>query len=126
MKMIKVLVVPPSEKPYVKEIPHTLSALQEEVGGDIEVIYPFADPVGLICNESGKLLHLPLNRALRDDSGEIYDIIAGTFLVVGLGEEDFVSLGEDMIKKYAALYGKAEMFIRVDGRICDVPEVSEK
>ena len=82
--------------------------------------------MGLICNESGKLLGLPLNRALRDDSGEIFDIITGTFLVVELGTEDFVSIGEDMIKKYAALYGTAEMFIRVDGHIWAVPEVSEK
>ncbi len=35
---------------------------------------------------------LPLNRALWDEDGLMYDVIAGTFLVVGLGEEDFVSL----------------------------------
>ena len=36
---------------------------------------------------------LPLNRALRDeDAAEAYDVVAGTFLVVGLGEEDFASL----------------------------------
>ena len=28
----------------------------------------------------------------RDESGEAYDVVAGTFLVVGLGEEDFASL----------------------------------
>ncbi len=35
---------------------------------------------------------LPLNRALRDEDGQMYDAVAGTFLVVGLGEEDFASL----------------------------------
>ena len=30
----------------------------------------------MICNEEGKLLGLPLNRALRDEEGEIYDIIS--------------------------------------------------
>ena len=37
--------------------------------------------MALICNEEGKFLGLPLNRALRDDTGEIYDIIAGNFLI---------------------------------------------
>ena len=32
---------------------------------------------------------LPLNRALRDDNGEIYDIVAGTFLVTGLTDDSF-------------------------------------
>ena len=27
----------------------------------------------------------------RDESGEAYDVVAGTFLVVGLGEEDFAT-----------------------------------
>ena len=35
---------------------------------------------------------LPLNRALRDEDGQMYDAVAGDFLVVGLGEEDFASL----------------------------------
>ena len=45
-----------------------------------------------ICNDDGKLMGLPLNRALRDENGEMYDAVAGDFLVVGLGEEDFASL----------------------------------
>ena len=43
---------------------------------------------------------LELNRGLRDENGEIYDIVAGTFLVVGLGEEDFASLSPELIQKY--------------------------
>ena len=43
-------------------------------------------------NEEGKMNGSELNRALRDsDKGNLYDIIAGDFLVVGLGEEDFCS-----------------------------------
>ena len=47
--------------------------LREEVaavGGDIQAVYPYEDPVALICNEEGKLMGLPLNRALFDDDGE--------------------------------------------------------
>ena len=33
----------------------------------------------------------------------MYDVIAGTFLVVGLGEEDFVSLSPELAQKYDCL-----------------------
>ena len=61
---MKVLVVAPEKEPYVKEISSGLSSLQKEVGGFIEAVYPFEDPVAIICNEEGKLEGLPLNRAL--------------------------------------------------------------
>ena len=74
---IKVLVIEPGKAPYVKDIDSGLKSLQNEVAGRIEAIYPFEDPVAVICNEEGKLNGLPLNRALIDDnSGEIYDIVA--------------------------------------------------
>ena len=83
---MNVLVVEPYKEPYEKEIDPGLESLQHEVGGDIEAIYPFDDPVAVICNDEGKLEGLPLNRSLRDEDGEIYDVLCGTFLVVGLGE----------------------------------------
>ena len=43
---------------------------------------------------------LPLNRALYDDRGQVYDAIAGTFLVVGLTEDDFTSLTPEQIEKF--------------------------
>ena len=58
----------------------------------IEAIYPYEDPVALVCNEEGKLEGLPLNRALRDEDGDIYDVVAGTFMVVGLTDDSFGSL----------------------------------
>ena len=91
-----VLVVEPRKEPYVKEIDPGLHSLQAEVGGDIGAAYPFSDPVALVCNDEGKLIGLDLNRGLRDENGEIYDIMAGTFLVVGLGEEDFASLSPEL------------------------------
>lgn len=63
---IAVLVVEPGKEPYVKEIDSDLKSLQHEVGGCIEAIYPYEDPVALVCNEEGKLEGLPLNRALHD------------------------------------------------------------
>ena len=57
------------KKPYVKEIDPGLHSLQAEVGGDIATAYPFSDPVGLVCNDEGKLIGLELNRGLRDEHG---------------------------------------------------------
>ena len=75
----------------MKEIESGLKSLQYEVGGDIHAVYPYEDPIALICNDEGKLAGLPPNHALRDEDGDIYDILAGTFLVVGLTEDSFGS-----------------------------------
>lgn len=114
---IFVLVVEPEKKPYIKQIDNTLEALQREVGGYIQVAYPWSDEAGLVCDEQGKLDGKPLNRALRDESGNIYDIIAGTFLVVGLGEDDFVSLPNELQTKFYKLFEKSETFIYLNGQL---------
>ena len=118
---LTVLVVEPMKEPYVKEIAPGLHALQAEVGGDIAASYPFDDPVGLVLNDEGKLIGLDLNRSLRDDHGEIYDIVAGTFLVVGLGPESFASLPPDMIQKYTEQFKRPELFASINGQIVSVP-----
>ena len=121
-----VLVVEPMKEPYVKEIDPGLHALQAEVGGDIGATYPFSDPVALVCNDEGKLIGLDLNRGLRDENGEIYDIMAGTFLVVGLGEEDFTSLSPELVQKYTEHFRQPEQFISLGGQIIAVPVEPEK
>lgn len=118
---LTVLVVEPKKEPYVKEIDPGLHALQAEVGGDIAASYPFDDPVGLVMNDEGKLIGLDLNRSLRDEHGEIYDIVAGTFLVVGLGPESFASLPPDMIQKYTEQFKRPELFASINGQIVSVP-----
>ena len=118
---LTVLVVEPMKEPYVKEIDPGLHALQAEVGGDIAASYPFDDPVGLVLNDEGKLIGLDLNRSLRDEHGEIYDIVAGTFLVVGLGPGSFASLPPDMIQKYTEHFKRPELFASINGQIVSVP-----
>lgn len=118
---IRILIVPPGREPYPAEIPNTLESLQSIVGGNIESLYPFSDPVGIVCHGSGKLIGLPMNRALRDASGRIYDIIAGTFFVIGLGIDDFESLHDDMLEKYSALFRCPETFIRINKTIHAIP-----
>lgn len=118
---LKVLVVEPDKEPYVKFIEPGYRALQQEVDGTIQGVYPFADPVGIICNDDGKWMGLPLNRALCDDDGKVYDIVAGTFVIAGLTEDDYCSLDDAMVEKYTHMFKHPEMFIQVAGEIRALP-----
>ena len=114
---MNVLVIEPMKHPVEKEISNELESLQKEVGGYIECIYPFDDEVGLICNEEGKLEGLHSNRGLYDENGELYDIIAGNFLIVGLTEDSFCSLSEEQIVEYRGMFYYPEIFCRVGKKI---------
>lgn len=76
---MRVFVVEPERKPEEKEIDDSLAVMQKIVGGLIQPIYPFEEPVALVCNDEGKLMNLPPNRGLRDKDGQMYDIVFGTF-----------------------------------------------
>lgn len=121
LNLIKVVLCEPGKWARITTINHTLADLKQIVGGCIEVVYPFDDPVAIICNEEGKINGLELNRALRDESGNVYDILAGTFLIVGLGEEDFASLSIEYQEKYCKLFEAPEIFLAVGGEILTIP-----
>ncbi|MBR3035755.1 MAG: DUF3846 domain-containing protein [Lachnospiraceae bacterium] len=122
---MQVLIVEPMNTPYVKEIGEALEDLQREVGGHIEVVYPFEDEAAIICNEEGKLDGLELNRALRDDDGKPYDVIAGTFLIAGLTEDSFGSLAPEQIKKYSEMYKTPELFVLKGNEMLICPATPE-
>ena len=83
---MEVLLVEPGKEARMTEVGNDLRSLQSLVGGYIEATYPFDDPVALVCNDEGKIMQMPLNRALRGEDGKIYDAIAGPFFICGLGE----------------------------------------
>ena len=103
-----VLKIMPGHKPERITMPHTLEAMQEKVGGYIQAIYPYEDPVAI----EGKLMGLEPNRTVRDpDTNEITDIICGSFFICGLVEEDFCSLTEEQATKYSKLFHSPEVFL---------------
>lgn len=120
-KKMTVLRIDPNKVPSRVELGNDLSTLQGAVGGYIEAVYPFDDPVALVVNDEGKLNGLPLNRALRDDDGHIYDVVAGSFLVVGLAESGFTSLSPELMDKYEKLFHRPEAFINMGGHLLVVP-----
>ena len=104
---MKVLIIEPHKRPRRADIPHTLEEMQRIVGGDIQAIYPFDDPVAIVYDDESKIKGYELNRYI---SG--VDIIAGTFFICGLDVEDFTDLPDNMAEKYEKMFLKPEIFIR--------------
>ena len=120
---MQVVVVEPKKKPTAQDIGSDLESMQKIVGGSIQAIYPFDQPVALICNEEGKLLNLPLNRALRDEDGTVYNIISGTFFLCAAppDSEHFESLTDQQVKTYMERFAMPEMFLNVGGDLFVLP-----
>lgn len=114
---MKVILIEPTKRARVVSIADSLESIQDIVGGLFQVIYPYRDSIALICNDEGRLLGLPFNRALCDENGRMYDIVCGTFMLAGIanpaGEDDgdFYDLSDGLIKKYMNLLGRPEMLV---------------
>ena len=103
---MQIVLVEPGKAARPAEIKGELHEMQEIVGGPIQALYPWEEPVAVICNDEGKVNHLPLNRVLED-----YDIIAGTFFICGIRGENFSSLTEQQVQKYQQMFRCPERFI---------------
>lgn len=101
---MKILFVEPGKEAQPAEIQGDLKEMQAIVGGQIQALYPWEDPVALICNDEGKLLRLPLNRMLED-----YDVIAGNFFICGIEGDEFVSLSDPLMIKYQKKFRYPEL-----------------
>ena len=98
---LRILMVEPHKAPYEASIPHELSAMQQTVGGLIEVVRN-GDGTLLVCNEEGKLLGMEGNRRIPGD------VLAGPFFVVGDAGETFRSLTEEELERYRERFAEIE------------------
>ena len=105
---MNVLVVEPGYLPYEKEI-SGLKEMQETVGGYIQAIYPYPEPVAIVCNEEGLNDGLEYNRSVPGGYGGVF----GTFFICGLGEENFCSLSPELVDRFKKEYKNAEILIGV-------------
>lgn len=121
---MRVLIIEPHRRPKERDVENGYKTLQKLVGGTFQAVYPWDDQAAVICNEEGKLLGLPLNRALYTEDGEMYDVIAGTMVIVGLGTDDFCSLSGDQIWKYKEMFKRPESFAMLNGKLVVVPETN--
>ena len=98
---LRILMVEPHKAPYETSVPHELTAMQQTVGGLIEVVRN-GDGTLIICNEEGKLLGMEGNRRIPGD------VLAGPFFVVGDAGETFRSLTEEELERYRERFAEIE------------------
>ena len=114
----RVVLVEPGKAAEITEMELSLKNMQKTVGGLIQAVYPWEDKVALVCNDEGKLLGLPPNRALEDENGDIYDIVHGTFFICGLTEDDFGPLTNEQAELYLKKFRNPQAFMYgTDGTI---------
>jgi hypothetical protein len=108
---IQVVVVEPTKKPYKKMMPNTIEAMNELVGGYIELIRigntETGGNIAMIMNEEGKLMGLPMNRIIFARNG-VSDVLVGTFFITAYNMQgDHVSLNdaecERLIKRFKGM-----------------------
>lgn len=97
----------------IMEVENTLKALQEFVGGYIEV-YPIGDDllVVLVLNEEGKFNGMKPVAAYVEDEDKIVDIFFGNVLVCRSKKEEFTDIKDSdieviksKIKRIVAMFG---------------------
>ena len=77
-------------------------------------------PIRVCCQNT---LNLALNRGLRDEDGQIYDIVSGAFFLCGApaDSDHCTSLTPEQIERYEERFHTPEMFWGMDGRIVCLP-----
>lgn len=120
-KTIKVVLVEPNKEARIADIKTGLEDLQEIVQGCIQTYYPFDEDVCIVCNDEGKLIGLPPNRAIRQDNGEIADIICGPFFICDCSGECFASLNEEQLNRYGKQFRYPQRFVSVNGKLAAIP-----
>ena len=114
---INVLLCEAGKRARMVEMEDNLEAMQKLVGGLIEEYMPFEDDVALICNDEGKMLGLPMNRAIPGEDGKIMDVICGDFFIcyAPIESERFLSLPPELEEKYKEkFYWPEQIFLRND------------
>ena len=118
---LEVLLVEPGQYAKMTTIEAGLSSMQEIVGGYIQAVNYFDEPVTLVCNEEGKINGMELNRAIKDENGKMIDIVAGTFFICGVGDENFTSLPPEHRAKFEKMFKNPEAFLKMGKGIMAIP-----
>lgn len=95
----------------IMEVENTLKALQEFVGGYIEV-YPISGDLLVVLNEEGKFNGMKPVAAYVEDEDKVLDIFYGNFLVCRSKNEEFTDIKDSdvefiksKIKRIVVMFG---------------------
>lgn len=105
---IKGILVKAGEMPVVIEFEKSLKALQQYVGGYIEIISLTDDEdIDIVINEEGKLNGSVLNKFVMHD-GQIVDALMGDIVIVGADNKtgETISVPSDKIDRFIELFSK--------------------
>jgi len=72
--------------------------------------------LSLICDEEGLLKGYTFNRLIDQDT-----IIAGTFFICGLDEDNFADLPNDLMEKFTKRFYMPEIMARTPDGIVAIP-----
>ena len=102
---IHVILVKPNFSPELVEIHNELKSMQKLVGGDIEQISPFDDPIHVIYNRIGKSAGLEGNRVMCNHNGHPRDILNGDFFLgyAPIECDTLLDMPDDLAEKYMKL-----------------------
>jgi hypothetical protein len=114
--MLHILIVEPGKAPRPACVENKITALQELVGGELEVILLSSNSTALICNRYGKEKGLTPNRKIPGG------YIAGTFFIASLGEGRFVSLPLSARKIYGRRFARPDNFLLLGGEVFGSPK----
>ena len=105
---MKILVVEPNKKPYIKDIESSLEALEKIVGAPLGLIYHSLEDYSIVvaCDATNKIKAMPFNRSLVDEEGKLCDVIQGTFCLVNTANKgkDMINLTDEQINEYKQKY----------------------
>nr|WP_275951918.1 DUF3848 domain-containing protein [Intestinimonas butyriciproducens] len=113
---IPVLLLEPGRVAKPTLVNNTLADIQQLIGGNIEAI-SLPDGGTLLCNEEGKFLSLPQNRAIKDDRGKVLDVLVGTCLICGTKDGDFTGLTPDQMKHYKKEFQHPQKIFQRNGEV---------
>ena len=115
---IRVVYCEPGQLARITEIGTELEDLQQAVGGGlIEPFYPFEEEVCIVCNDEGKFNGMRPCRAVYGEDGKMMDIIFGPFFICDCSGEEFASLSDEQLERYANQFRYPENYLRINGEI---------
>ena len=92
---LRILMVEPRKAPYEASVPHELTAMQQSVGGLIEVV--------------------------RNDDGVMVDFIFGPAFICDCRGENLDSLSDEQIDRYGKMFRYPEHLARVNDTLLGIP-----